>query len=119
MAADHGPPIAWTALREGTRVLDATGEDVGAVEHVLADVEADVWEGLVVDTRLGPGGLKYADHTQVASLHEGAVVLSVAADRLAEPSENPAVLGSGPDDTVPDGLGDRLKRAWDWVSGRY
>jgi hypothetical protein len=41
------------------------------------------------------------------------------AQRLPEPGESPAAMGAGPDDTVPDGLDDKLRRAWDYLSGNY
>jgi hypothetical protein len=40
-------------------------------------------------------------------------------DELPEPAENPAVLAADPDDATPDDLGDKLKRAWNWISGNY
>ena len=42
-----------------------------------------------------------------------------AAERLPEPSANAAALEANADDTVPDRLHDKLRRAWDLVSGRY
>jgi hypothetical protein len=39
-----------------------------------------------------------------------------AADRLPEPTENPASMRTGPDDTVPDDLGDKLRRTWQLLS---
>jgi hypothetical protein len=41
------------------------------------------------------------------------------AARLPEPSANPSAMEATPDDTVPDDLGDKLRRAWDWISGNY
>jgi hypothetical protein len=40
------------------------------------------------------------------------------AEGLTEPSANPAEVEAGPDDTVPDDLGDKLRRAWDRISGK-
>jgi hypothetical protein len=114
---DAGDPISYLVLAEGTRVFAADGREIGTVEHVLADAEADVFDGLVLDVA---GGHRFADATQVASMHERAVTLIVDhADELPEPEENPAALSASPDDTAPDDLGDKLKRAWDWISGRY
>jgi hypothetical protein len=42
-----------------------------------------------------------------------------AADELPEPSDNPATLEASPDDTAPDDLKDKLRRAWDYLSGNY
>jgi hypothetical protein len=102
--------------------MSSDGERLGTVEHVLADPDADVFDGVIVDMRAGPGGHRFADADQIASIHERGVVLTLdtaAAHELPRPSENPATLDAGPDDTVPDGLDDKLRRAWEYLSGNY
>jgi hypothetical protein len=92
------------------------------VEHVLADADVDVFDGLVIDGRAGPGGWRFADAAQVDSIYERGVVLALGAreaDQLSQPSENAAAMAVGPDDTTPEDLGDKLRRAWDVISGRY
>jgi hypothetical protein len=116
---DAGDPISYLVLEEGTPVLTSDGEQIGTVEHVLADEEADVFDGLVLDVG---GGHRFADAPLVDSIHERAVTLTVdraGAEALPDPEANPAALEAGPDDTVPDDLRDKLKRAWDWISGNY
>lgn len=121
--SDRGAPIAYLALEEGTSVYTSDGERVGTVEHVLADASIDIFDGLIVDTRTGPGGdFRFADAEQVDSLFERAVVLRVdraGFEALPEPSQNAAVMRADPDDAEPDTAGDRLRRAWDYLSGRY
>jgi len=119
---DLGDPISYLVLQEGTPVLSRDGERIGVVEHVLADANADVFDGLVIDGRAGPGGWRFADAVQVESIYERGVVLTLGEnelDQLSEPSENAATMSAGPDDTAPDDLGDKLRRAWDYISGRY
>jgi uncharacterized protein YrrD len=119
---DLGNPISYLVLSDGTSVLSSDGHEIGTVEHVLADADTDVFDGVIVDTSAGPGGHRFADAEQIASIHERGVVLTVdasGAEKLPEPGKNPAALDAGPDDTVPDGLDDRLRRAWDWISGNY
>jgi uncharacterized protein YrrD len=119
---DLGDPTSYLVLADGTPVYSSDGEQVGTVEHVLADSNADVFDGVIVDMRAGPGGHRFADAEQVSAIHERGVVLSVdaaGAHALPEPGRNPATLDTGPDDTVPDDLGDKLRRAWDYLSGRY
>jgi C-terminal processing protease CtpA/Prc len=102
--------------------MTSDGEEVGRVELVLADPDADVFDGVIVDMRAGPGGHRFADADQVDAIYERGVVLSVDADgasTLPEPSENPATMAADPDDTVPDTMSDKLRRAWDYLSGRY
>lgn len=55
-------------------------------------------------------------------MHELGVVLALdaaAAASLPDPQRNPATLEADPAETAPDGLQDKLKRAWDWISGNY
>ena len=119
---DLGNPASYLVLADGTPVLSSDGREVGTVEHVLADADSDVFDGVIVDLRAGPGGHRFADAGQVEAIYERGVVLAMSADaaeRLPEPAENPAVLDSGPEDTVPDDLQDKLRRAWDYLSGNY
>ena len=119
---DLGDPTSYLELAEGVPVHSSDGERIGVVEHVLADADSDIFDGLIVDARSGPGGHRFADATLVASLHERGAVLTLdaaACERLPEPSESPGVMGADPDDTAPDDLGDKLKRAWNVISGNY
>ena len=119
---DLGPPTSYLSLQPGTPVFSSDEQAVGKVEHVLADPDADIFDGLVIDTRLGPGGHRFADAPLVGEVFERGVVLTVSAaeaERLPEPTDNPATVEVAPDDVVPDDLGDKLRRAWDRISGRY
>jgi hypothetical protein len=116
---DLGNPASYLVLADGTPVLGSDGREVGKVEHVLADADSDVFDGVILDMH---SGHRFADAAQVDAIYERGVVLALtseAAERLPEPSENPAALDSGPDDTVPDDLTDKLRRAWDYLSGNY
>ena len=115
-----GDPTSYLELDDGVPVFSADGEQIGAVEHVLADANADNFDGLVIDTRTGPGGHRFADATQVEALYERGAILTLdtaACERLPKPSESPAVMAVDPDDTAPDDLGDKLRRAWNVISG--
>jgi hypothetical protein len=119
---DLGNPASYLTLADGTDVLSSDGHRIGTVEHVLADPDADVFDGVIVDMRAGPGGHRFADASQVDRIHERGVVLTLderAAAKLPEPSANAATLDASPDDVTPDGLDDKLRRAWNWISGNY
>lgn len=116
---DLGAPTSYLALAAGVPVHDAAGERIGVVEHVLADASCDIFDGLVIDTRSGPGGLRFADGDQVGELFERGVVLKVSGDQLHDPSANPAVMDADPADADDSELAQRLRRAWDFISGRY
>ena len=114
---DLGPPIAYTVLPEGIAVYDRNGERIGVVDHVLADMQLDIFEGVIVHTLPLPGRHLFADVDQIAELHERGVVLSVERDELHEPPDEPAGKKSD-DERVESPLEARLRRAWDWISGR-
>jgi hypothetical protein len=107
-------------------VLAADGEEIGKVAHVLADVDDDIFDGIVIDTTRLPGGHVFADASQVDEIRSDAVTLTLdseASRSLPKPSANPGALEAGPDDTVKEGAGeeiqDKLRRAWDRISGNY
>ena len=51
--ADHGAPISYMTLAEGTPAYASGGERVGTVHRVLADAESDIFDGLILDTDEG------------------------------------------------------------------
>jgi uncharacterized protein YrrD len=116
---DLGAPVSYLVLETGVPVYDPAGQEVGRVEHVLADEDADIFDGLVVDARSGPGGWRFAEAEQVASLHERGVVLAVGADELHDPEPGPATMEADPADAEAGPVSERLRRAWDWISGNY
>jgi hypothetical protein len=121
-AMDLGDPVSYLVLSEGTDVVSCDGEKVGTVEHVLADADADVFDGVIVDMRAGPGGHRFADADQVDRIFERGVTLTVdkeAAERLPAPAPNPATMDVDPEDAERPGLEDKLRRAWDYLSGNY
>ena len=116
-----GEPASYLTLEEGTEVLGSDGERVGVVQHVLADIEDDIFDGIVIDTSRAPGGLRFVDAPEVAEIRTDAVVLSVASegiDGLPEPAPNPAVMEHhGAEDSESE-LRRKLGRAWDMISGK-
>ena len=114
--ADLGPPIAYLALEEGIPVYDKDGQQIGVVEHVLGDMTADVFDGLIVHTEALPGRHVFADVDQIAELHERGVLLSVGGDELREPSARPDREHDS--DSTESELEARLRRALDWIRGR-
>jgi hypothetical protein len=119
---DLGEPSSYLALKPGVPVYSSDGRALGAVEHVLADPEVDVFDGIVLDTSVLPGGHRFADAPQVDEVYDRGVVLKLSAaeaEGLPEPSANPGSLEATPDDVLPEDLGDKLRRAWDRISGNY
>lgn len=117
-----GEPASYLTLEEGTEVFSSDGERVGTVAHVLAAPEVDVFDGLVIDVQAGPGGLRFVDAPQVEEMREGAVLLALPAARVGElptPSENPAVIEHHGEEDTQSPLEQKLRRAWDLISGNY
>jgi hypothetical protein len=121
-AVEHGEPVSYLTFEPGADAVSSDGKVIGKVEHVLADTENDIFDGLVIDTQLGPGGKRFVDADQVAELYERAAQLSIAAghvDRLPEPAPAPAVMESQGAADAEDRLQRKLRRAWDLISGNY
>ena len=121
---DLGQPSSYLSLETGLPVYSCDGKKVGEVEHVLADPDADIFDGLVLDTSVLPGGHRFVDAPEVEEIFERGVLLKLdrsAAEGLPEPSENPASLAVSPDDVAAgdeDKLKRKLRRAWDLISGK-
>lgn len=118
---DLGAPSSYLVLADGVSVYSSDGKELGKVEHVLAEPASDVFDGFVIDTSVLPGGHRFVDAPEVEEIYENGVVLKLdaaAAEQLPKPSANPGVLEASPDDLGPQDLGDKLRRAWDLISGK-
>ncbi len=119
---DYGAPRSFLQVDPGADVISSDGERVGKLEHVLADEQTAIFDGIVIDVALGPGGHRFVDAADVAELYERAVVIGVSAADVAglpEPSANPAVMQHGGAEDAESELMQKLRRAWDLISGRY
>jgi uncharacterized protein YrrD len=77
-------PVSWRALPDGADVISSDGARVGAVQETLADQPSNIFEGVVIDIRLGPGGLRFVDSSQIAAIYEDRVVLTVAREGVGD-----------------------------------
>ena len=81
-------PVAWKVIEPGWPVLDGAGGEVGRIDQVVGDPDADIFNGLSVGS--GPGTLdrpKYVPAEQVGRIEEGAVHLTLDADAFARLEE--------------------------------
>jgi uncharacterized protein YrrD len=119
---DLGAPASYMTLSAGVPVYSRDRTRLGEVEHVLAEPDKDIFDGIVFDASQLPGGHRFVDAPEVERIHERGVVLALDAadaDRLPTPSANPATMSASPDDTAEGELERKLRRAWDLISGRY
>ena len=86
-------PVAWTVVERGWAVAASDGKEVGKVDQVLGDPEADIFDGLAV----GAGAIldrpRYVPSEIVGAIEEGTVHLTIDADeygRLGAYKEPPA-----------------------------
>jgi hypothetical protein len=124
--SDLGAPGSFLTLSRGVPVFSSDGQELGRVEHVLSAPDADIFDGIVLDTSVLPGGNRFVDSREVAQIYDRGVALKIdaaAARQLPEPGANPGTLTVDADDLVrEDGVGeearDKLRRAWDLISGK-
>ena len=93
---DEGAPISYEVLERDTPVYSADGMTVGKVEVVRADLEADIFDGLEIDTR---HGRRFVDADQVAAIRERGVDLKLNAadvENLPRPDPVPPAYRADP-----------------------
>jgi uncharacterized protein YrrD len=69
-------PVAWLVVEAGWEVVSSDGDKVGAIDEVLGDKNADIFDGLAV----APGVLKkakYVPSERVGEIVEGRVALEL------------------------------------------
>jgi uncharacterized protein YrrD len=118
---DLGAPASYLTLEEGVVVFSCDGRELGRVEHVLADEGTDIFDGIVVDRSVLPGGHRFVEADQVEEIFERGVLLKLdaaAAESLPEPSANPRAMAADPAEGGESPLEEKLRRAWDLISGK-
>jgi hypothetical protein len=81
---DLGAPLSYLVLKRGVPVYASDGEQVGRVIEVLAAPEAHMFDGILFDTKRGPGGRRFVDAPEVERIHERGVVLTIRADEVEQ-----------------------------------
>jgi hypothetical protein len=118
---DLGAPTSFLTLPTGVPVYSSDGEDLGKVEHVLSAPNIDIFDGIVLDTSVLPGGHRFVDAPEVAEIYERGVVLTIdaaAAENLPQPGANPGSIDVDPGDLGEGDRQSKLSRAWDLISGK-
>ena len=74
-------PVSWMMIEQGWSVVDSDGEDVGRIDEVLGDEDADIFNGLQVLTG-ALGKQTYVPAERVGEIVEGRVQLELTKDEL-------------------------------------
>ena len=76
---DLGAPLSYLVLEKGVPVYSSDGRRLGRVVRVLAAPEANMFDGIIFDTKAGPGGHRFVDAPEVAQIYEQGVLLTIDA----------------------------------------
>jgi hypothetical protein len=79
-------PTSWLMVEPGYSVSAPDGEEIGKVDQVLGDNNADIFDGLAILTGI-VGKPKYVPSELVASIDTEAVRLTIGKDELASLDE--------------------------------
>ena len=84
-------PVAWKVVERGWAVVASDGNEVGKVDQVLGDPEADIFDGLSVGAGAVLDRPRYVPAERVGAIEEGTVHLTIDADEYdrLEPYEEP------------------------------
>lgn len=69
-----GDPASWKVVERGWSVRGPDGKELGKVEEMLGDIDADIFHGLTVATGL-LGRMTEVPAERVTEIREGEVVL--------------------------------------------
>jgi PRC-barrel domain len=88
---DLGHPISYLTLKRGAAVYSSDGQRLGKVVKVYAAPEAHLFDGVVIDTKAGPGGRRFVDAPEIGEIYERGIVLKIdAAEAAALPTPRAA-----------------------------
>lgn len=70
-------------MRGGVPVYSSDGRRLGKLVKVHAAPEAHIFDGVVIDTKAGPGGRRFVDAPEIGGIFERGVVLKIDAAAAA------------------------------------
>lgn len=76
---DLGAPLSYLVLKQGVPVYSSDGQRLGRVTRVLSAPEANMFDGIIFDTKSGPGGHRFVDAPEVGEIYERGVLLKIDA----------------------------------------
>lgn len=73
-------PVSWKVAERGWSVVASGGDEVGKVDQVLGDTEADIFDGLAVGAGTVLDRPLYVPSEKVGEIEEGTVHLTIDAE---------------------------------------
>ena len=67
-------PVSWKVVERGWKVLDRNGDEVGHVNEVRGDPEADIFDGIEISHGV-LSSTEYVPSERVSDIREGEVVV--------------------------------------------
>ena len=119
---DLGSPGSYLTLSPGVPVYSSDEQRLGEVEHVLAEPEKDIFDGIVFDASPlagRPSLRRRARGRRDLRARRRADARRCGGPAPPEPGPNPAAMSASPDDASESELERKLRRAWDLISGNY
>ena len=106
-------PVAWKAVEKGWAVYDREGQEVGKVEEIAGDEEADIFDGFGIKTG-ALGSVKYVPAEIVESIAVGEIRLKFTSGEMAPLEDMHAEVE---EQVIPESSTWYQRLAW-WLTGR-
>jgi len=106
-------PVAWKAVEKGWAVYDREGNEVGTVDEIAGDEDADIFDGFGIKTRTF-GTVKYVPAEIVGSIAVGEIRLTISGNEVAPLQDMRAEVE---EQVIPESSTWYQRLAW-WLTGR-
>jgi len=106
-------PVAWKAVEKGWAVYDRDGQEIGKLEEIAGDEEADIFDGFGVKTGTF-GSAKYVPAEIVESIAVGEIRLTISG---AEAASLEDMSEEVEEQIIPEKSTWYQRLAW-WTKGR-
>ena len=67
-------PVSWKVVEQGWKVVDEQGDEIGRVNEITGDPEADIFDGVEISRGL-LSQTEYVPSERVVAIREGEVVV--------------------------------------------
>ena len=72
--SDMPDPVSWKVVEQGWKVLDEQGEEIGHVQEITGDPEADIFDGVEISHGV-LSQTEYVPSERVVEIREGEVIV--------------------------------------------